>query len=128
MALEISQGKRYGETWILVADSGHARILEMPDPTNITEIQGMDHALGRYQNRELKTDAEGRFFGNMQGNTSEPDVTPEKHEAMLFADAISEFLSDSFNRQRFTKLQLIIQPEFLGILRKKLNEQIQKSM
>lgn len=65
-------------TWILVADSGRARIFEKHNHAAITELQDLTNSLGRLQDRELKTDKEGRFFGRpAQGNTSEPDVSPE---------------------------------------------------
>ena len=114
-------------TWILVADSGRARIFEMHNHAAITEVQDLTNSLGRMQDRELKTDKEGRFFERpAQGNTAEPDVSPEKHEALLFAGKINKFLSDSHNHKRFSKLQLIAQPEFLGLLRKKLDNQVRK--
>jgi protein required for attachment to host cells len=114
-------------TWILVADSGRARIFEMQYSATLTEIQDFSNSLGRHQDRELKTDKEGRFFERpAQGNTAEPDVSPEKHQALLFAQTISKFLNDSHNHQRFSKLQLIVPPEFLGLLRKKLDDQVRK--
>lgn len=114
-------------TWILVADSGRARIFEMKSDTTMTEIEDFANALGRFQNRELKTDNEGRFFGkSAQGNTSEPDVSPEKHEATLFAKAISEFLTDSCSPQRYAKLIVFAEPQFLGLLRDKMDDQVRK--
>ena len=114
-------------TWILVADSGRARIFEKHNHAAITELQDLTNSLGRLQDRELKTDKEGRFFGHpAQGNTSEPEVPPEAHQALLFAETIDKFLSDSYHHQRFSKLQLIVPPEFLGLLRKKLDDQVRK--
>jgi protein required for attachment to host cells len=114
-------------TWILVADNGRARIFEMQSDTTMNELEDLTHALGRFQNRELKTDSEGRFFGNSaQGNTSEPDVSPEKHEATLFAKAISEFLTDSCSPQRYAKLIVFAEPQFLGLLRDKMDDQVRK--
>lgn len=114
-------------TWILVADSGRARIFEMHPDSKIIEIQDFTNSLGRFQNRELRTDSEGRFFGqSAQGNTSEPDVSPEKHEATLFAETINKFLTDSHNLQRYSKLLIIAQSKFLGLLRDKMDDQVRK--
>ncbi len=49
-------------TWILVADSGRARIFEKHNHAAITELQDLTNSLGRLQDRELKTDKKGRFF------------------------------------------------------------------
>jgi protein required for attachment to host cells len=114
-------------TWILVADSGRARIFEMHADNAMNELEDFTNALGRFQNRELRTDNEGRFFGQYaRGNTSEPDVSPEKHEATLFAKTISEFLTDSCNPPRYAKLVVVAESQFLGLLRNKMHDQVRK--
>lgn len=114
-------------TWILVADSGRARIFEMHADTTMIEIQDFTNSRGRFQNRELKTDSEGRFFGkSAQGNTSEPDVSPEKHEATLFAESVNKFLTDNCSPQRYEKLVIFAESQFLGLLRNKMDNQVRK--
>ena len=114
-------------TWILVADSSRARIFEMHADTTINEIQDFTNSRGRFQNRELNTDSEGRFFGQYaQGNTSEPDVSPEKHEATLFAESVNKFLTDNCSPQRYSKLVVVAESRFLGLLRDKMDDQVRK--
>lgn len=114
-------------TWVLVADSGRARIFEMHTDNKMIELQGFTNSLGRHQNRELRTDGEGRFFGKgAQGNTSEPNVSPEKHEAIIFANTISKFLTDSYSTQSYAKLIVFAESQFLGLLRDKMDDQVQK--
>lgn len=114
-------------TWILVADGGRARIFEMHPDTSMVEIQDLTNSLGRFQNRELKTDSEGRFFGHAaQGNTAEPDVSPKMHEATLFAETVSQFLTDHCNLKRYSKLFIIAESKFLGLLREKVDVQVRK--
>jgi protein required for attachment to host cells len=121
------KGHMMNNTWILVADSGRARIFEMHADTTINEIQDFTNSRGRFQNRELNTDSEGRFFGQYaQGNTSEPDVSPEKHEATLFAESVNKFLTDNCSPQRYSKLVVMAEPRFLGLLRDKMDDQVRK--
>ncbi|MFL9609833.1 host attachment protein [Methylobacillus sp. Pita2] len=115
-------------TWILVADSSRARIFEMQAHHAPTEIMDLRNGAGQLQNRELRTDGKGRFFGSAgtQGNTYEPVVTPKVHEASLFAEEVNQYLTEHYNHHHFSRLQVIAQPKFLGLLRDKLNDQVRK--
>ena len=49
-------------TWIVAADSSRARVFEIAEPDRrLREVEKFDHPEGRANNRELISDADGRF-------------------------------------------------------------------
>lgn len=113
-------------TWIVVADAGRARVLEMQGKS-LEEIEDFVNPAERNDNADLRTDSHGRFYGKgerEEGHTAEPSVQPKEHEAELFADLIAQYLNDARNQNKYAKLQLIAAPEFLGLMRTKLDENV----
>lgn len=116
-------------TWIVVGDNTRTRIFEMHQAEELTEIEDFVNTSDQLQDKDLRTDGKGRFFGKgerQQGHTAEPNVTPDEHETELFAREVSRFLNDGRNHHRYTKLQLIAQPKFLGLLRHTLDDEVRK--
>ena len=53
------------KTWIIAADSSRARIFEAIEPEqHLREIEDLANPEGRANNRELKSDAQGRYYGH----------------------------------------------------------------
>jgi protein required for attachment to host cells len=116
-------------TWIIVADSSRGRIFEVLPTQQLHEIEDFLHPEGRRSTRELKTDAEGRYFaqGNrFQTHTSSPQVDALEHEMELFAKTLSERLEKGRVEQSYERLCVIAPPKFLGLLRNKLNAKTRK--
>jgi protein required for attachment to host cells len=119
-------------TWILAADRSKARIFEIlkrHDPP--TEIADFVHALGRAHERDINSDASGRFYGkgeHVQGHATSTDVSVMRHEAERFAEQLCDYLYHAHSERRFEKLWIVAGPEFLGVLRAKLPKQLRAIM
>ena len=114
-------------TWIVVADAGRARVLEMQDTDHLAEIENFINPAERNDNADIDTDSRGRFYGKgerEEGHTAEPAVQPKEHEAELFAITIAKYLDDARSQNKYAKLQLIAAPAFLGLMRNKLDSNV----
>lgn len=112
-------------TWIVVADASRARVLELHAHNHLAEIEDLVNPAERNGNADLITDNSGRFYGDSgsgQGNTSQPAATAKQHEAEQFAGTVAQYLDDARNQHKYAKLQLIAAPEFLGLMRKKMDQ------
>src|SRR2546428_9325667 len=57
------------KTWILTADGSRARIFEaLGSDSKFREVDDFANPQGRLNNRELRTDASGRYSGKGQGH------------------------------------------------------------
>ena len=117
-------------TWIMAADSSRARIFEIADPERrLREIGEFNHPEGRANNRELISDADGRFSAKHVGpggDSSGQRVTPVEHETELFSKTLARYLDKARNEHRYEKLYLIAPPEFLGLMRENLSKEVRK--
>ena len=117
-------------TWILVADSSRGKIFESPDGRKPwREIEEFEHPEGRAHNRDLRTDAQGRYYGKgerEQGHVAPPQVSPTEHEAELFAKRLSDHLNKARTEHRYVKLGIVAAPKFLGLLRQHLPREVEK--
>ncbi|HVK53962.1 MAG TPA: host attachment protein [Burkholderiales bacterium] len=117
-------------TWILTADSSRARIFEALESMGaIREMQDLINPVGKSSNRELTTDAQGRYYGQghqYRGHSTTPRVDAVEHEAELFAKTIGEYLEKARTEHRYEKVRIIAPPKFLGLLRKKIGDEVRK--
>jgi protein required for attachment to host cells len=117
-------------TWIMAADSSRARIFEIADPEHrLREIEKFSHPEGRANNRELISDADGRFSAKHVGpggDSSGQRVTPVEHGTELFSKTLARYLDKARNEHRYDKLYLIAPPEFLGLMRENLSKEVRK--
>jgi protein required for attachment to host cells len=117
-------------TWIVAADSSRARIFEMQglqDP--VREIEDFANPAGREQDRELSSDARGRYYGKGEGqqaHTAEPHVDEVEHQTELFSKRVGEYLDQARVEHRYDKLCLIAFPKFLGLLRQNLSKEARR--
>jgi protein required for attachment to host cells len=117
------------KTWILAADASRARIFELEQrEKKLLEIEDFLNPEARLHEREINTDAHGRFFGGdrREGYTADDDVSAVDHTAELFAKRIGTFLDKARSQHRYQQLHLIAAPRFLGMLRRKLGKEVQK--
>ncbi|HEU4622279.1 MAG TPA: host attachment protein, partial [Burkholderiaceae bacterium] len=112
--------------WVLVADRTRARLFATTDTgKSFNELEDIAHAEGRMASRELRTDAQGRFYGKgerQQAHTAPPHVSAAEHETERYAKLIAERLDIACVRHEFDRLHLVAPPEFLGELRGALDE------
>jgi len=116
-------------TWIVVADSARARLFELGRSRDeLRELDDLINADARLPDRELTSDDSGRAFDSFgAGRHAMEDKISLKDQAIInFAAYINEQLLTALNERKFNKLILIADPRFLGILRDKLDDHIQK--
>lgn len=115
-------------TWIVVADSSHARIFQLRDgQLPAEEIEDLANPLGRADNKQVASDGHGQFAGpDGHGNTAPRVEEPVQHEVRQFAREIARQLDTAAARQRFQHLALVAAPRFLGLLRDSLDKQTRK--
>jgi protein required for attachment to host cells len=125
-------------TWIVAADAARARVLQVAGrKKQLTEIEDLMNPAGRADDRELITDAHPRFSGHggvgkpgsraTSGPASDRQETgAQEHETELFAKRIGDYLDKARNQHRYDKLYLVAPPKFLGMLRKKLDKEVEK--
>jgi protein required for attachment to host cells len=110
-------------TWILAADRSKARILEMRNRQDApVEIADFVNPAGRAHERDINTDASGRFYGKgerVQGHSTSTEVSAAQHEAERCAEQLREYLYHAHAEHRFDKLWIVAAPAFLGVLRDK---------
>jgi protein required for attachment to host cells len=116
-------------TWIVTADASRARILQVAGRENaLTEVEDLVNPQGRMHNREINSDAAGRFRGPDRpgGHASGDENRTVDHHAELFAKRVGEFLDKARNERRYERLYLLAAPKFLGQLRKELGKETEK--
>jgi protein required for attachment to host cells len=115
-------------TWILAANRSKARIFEMQKlHAPLVEIADFVDPEGRANDRDINSDAYGRFYGKgerVQGHSTTTDISPGQHEAERFAERLRDYLDRAHGEQRFDKLWIVAAPAFLGVLRSKLGKSL----
>lgn len=116
------------KTWVVVADSSHARIFQLGDAQQAPEeLFDLANPLGRADNRQLASDAHGQNFGpEGRGHTAPRVEEPVQHEVRQFARALGHRLDTAAAQQRFQHLALVAAPRFLGLLRDSLDKSTRK--
>jgi protein required for attachment to host cells len=110
-------------TWIVAADASRARVLQVRGPQRLVEIDNLLNPDARLQDREINTDARGRFPG---GNTGEDEVGAVEHLEEAFARRVGDYLDKARTEHRYDELVLVAPPKFLGMMRKSLGKEVQK--
>jgi len=115
-------------TWIVAADSSRARILQVAGRRQLVEVENLMNPEGRLHNREINTDAKGRFAGPDRpgGHSSDDEERTVEHYNELFAKRVAGYLDKARNDQRYERLILVAAPKILGQLRKELGKEVEK--
>ncbi len=111
-------------TWALVADRSQARILENRGPgKGLSVVEDIEHPEGHLQDKDTKTDKMGRAFdkGGEGRHAMEAHELPHEHLASAFAKHLAQKLHDARASNRFEKLVIAAEPDFLGRLRAELD-------
>jgi len=113
--------------WVLVADSGNARIIELRrKPAEFHEVQKLVSESRHQPSRELMSDASGRAF-HVQGPSSHSKVPrSDAHELAkhAFARKLVEKLEQAANLNAFDRLAVIADPRTLGHLRRHMSKSL----
>jgi protein required for attachment to host cells len=115
--------------WVLVAESSRAKLFEQDFArSDLHELKDFDHSASRLHDQDLVSSAPGRAFDS-KGNARhaiEPETDPKVNETHLFARMLAHHLDQHCEKKFFNKLVLVAPPEFLGILRSSLSDQVNK--
>lgn len=111
-------------TWIIVADSAHARIFQAPPGgKKIEEIKTLVNPRSRVHERAITTDKPGRSFDRMgpgrHAMSDNGDV--KEHEAAKLCKTLADAIEVARANGQFECLILVAAPHFLGTLRKTLS-------
>jgi protein required for attachment to host cells len=113
--------------WVLVADSGRARVFSADSPIGeLQEVQSFTNPEARLQEQELLSDRPGRSFDSAgegrhaMGST----VEPKEQEAIRFAKQIGDYLEKGRIEFKFEHLVIVAAPKFLGLLRDNISPQV----
>jgi protein required for attachment to host cells len=115
-------------TWIVAADASRARVLQVAGRERLVEVESMLNPGGRLHNREVNTDATGRFRGPDRpgGHASDDENRTIDHYDEVFAKRVGEYLDKARNEHLYDELVLVAPPKFLGMLRKELGKEVEK--
>ena len=116
-------------TWVVVADSSRGKIYVQDKPGGeLQEAVDLVHPSARLQGKDLKSDRAGAHVGAFgQGaHVFAARTEAREHEAESFAKEIAERLEGARNGGEFQKLVLMAPPEFLGLLREQLGDELRK--
>ncbi|HEY0847259.1 MAG TPA: host attachment protein [Noviherbaspirillum sp.] len=122
-------------TWIVSANASRARFFSQEHSTDpLEEINDMVNEAVRLRDIETESDRFGptaatKSKHNVGAATPnklyEPAQTPDAHQAELFARDIASYLLKGYQEGRFQRLSLVVSPQFLGMLRKLLDPQLE---
>lgn len=114
-------------TWVLVADSGRSRLFTWASADgDLTEIDDRINPQARLREADLVSDRPG---GSVTHAGKSPHPLRGAHSAKHqqsgeFADEIAHELKRSLDNHQFERLVLVCPPEFLGVLRAKLDHAV----
>lgn len=111
--------------WVLVTDSGHARILEMEKHSpGLRQVQEMISDSQHQTSREMQSDSSGRSLRResaaghaLQAHSNAHDLAEE-----AFCEKVVELLERAATRHEFDRLAVLADPKSLGRLRKKMSK------
>jgi protein required for attachment to host cells len=106
-------------TWLLVANRTRARILEIESERDRPiERATFVNPAGRAHERDLESDAAGRFYGKgEQAHSATASESLGEHEIDRFVIDLREYVDRARSERRFERLWLIAAPALLGHLR-----------
>lgn len=119
-----------GTTWILCANASRARLFEVvPHSEAPREVADFANPAGRAHERDLRSDAAGRFHGRGErnhGHAAFPYESMGEHETERFAESLREYLDRARSEHRFAQLWVVAAPAFLGRLRRNFGKELRE--
>jgi protein required for attachment to host cells len=125
-------------TWIVSANASRARFFSQANPSaNLDEINDMVNDAVRLRTAATESDKIGPLAATKSqhnvgaarpGSSYEPNQTPDERQIEMFAKDVADFLQRSHREGRFQQLSLVASPQFLGILRKELDPNLESAI
>ena len=117
--------------WVLVADSGSARIFELQKtPAEFREVQTLVSDALHKRSSDLVSDGSGRSF-NAQGpagHSKEQKSDPHDLAEQEFSRKLADKLELASNMNAFEKLVVFADPKTLGRLRPLMSKRLRKQI
>ena len=113
--------------WILVADSGHARILELrKKPREFHQVQELVSESRHLSSRDMVSDASGRAFHAKGPASHSKQQRTDAHDQaeQAFSRMLVGKLEKAENLKAFEHLVLIADPKTLGRVRQYLSKSL----
>ena len=124
--------------WILISDSSRARLYSLGALNKPMVLrEEFDHAASRAKEHDLVTDKPGRMSQSTAGSahpghgsrsSMDPGTSAKEMEHERFARTLTDELNAQFNQNAYARLIVAANPEFLGILRELLSDQVKKNL
>jgi protein required for attachment to host cells len=115
------------KTWVVVADSAHARIFENTGPGHgLKELPGRSRETELKPSRDIDADRPGRSFdsGGQGRHAMEPPTDSKRHEKGVFAKEIADMLRAEQVKGAFDRLVVVAAPATLGDLRTAMSKEL----
>jgi protein required for attachment to host cells len=113
--------------WVLVADSGNARILQLRrEPAECHQVDMLTSPSQHLTTHEMVSDAKGRDFHHHGGvgNTMQPRGDAHDLAEQAFCGTMVDKLEHAANQEKFERLAIIADPTTLGRLRKLMSKRL----
>jgi len=110
------------KNWVLLADAGHARILERTIPFGkLNEVHTLSHS--HKLTHELGRDKPGRNFERASPTRHSYEL-PDQHELQKkeFAKELARIIQEGYRTNQFEELYIFSASHMLGLLRHYLNK------
>lgn len=127
-------------TWVVSANAGRARFFSQTGWTEpLHELNELTNNAVRLRTADTESDALGQMGApkghhrgsnstSSQGSDYEPEQTPAEHQTEVFARSVAAALLKAHQEGRYKRLFLVASPEFLGVLRRVMNANLQSAI
>jgi len=113
--------------WVLVANSGQARILEMQrNPYQFHQVSELVSETQHLTNKEIVSDASGRVY-RAQGpgtHSMKPRSDPHENAEEQFSRSLAQKMGKAARAGRFDRLLVVADPKTLGRLRQQMEKSV----
>jgi protein required for attachment to host cells len=114
--------------WVLVANSGQARILEMQrKPYRFHQVSELNSETQHLTNKDIVSDASGRVY-HTQGpgtHSMNPRSDPHENAEQQFSRGLAQKMEKAARLGRFDQLLVVADPKTLGRLRQQMNKAVE---
>lgn len=117
--------------WILVANQAEAQIYSSDRlPGNLSLVEVLGNAEGTARARDLVSDAPGRAYDSHGSgrHAMEPNTGVKEEQRRRFVKEMVERLQTARVKGDFDQLVLLAAPAVLGVIRKTLNPELEKTV
>ena len=115
--------------WIVVADAARTRIFSTESTAApLVPVEQLVCPQARLHERDMASDRPGRSFDSVGAGRhgTEAPTSPKEQEAIRFAKTVADYLERGRVDNRYDNLTLVVEPHFLGLIRKAINPQMAK--